>query len=168
MPRGTRITRKQIATFLERVAAGDTHTEAAAAAGAASPSPFYARADRNDLVYDEVFAIAFREAIDAGAVYRRDDVDELVATRAKAPDATTADVALYAKRWHPGYREKTTHEHVGIGGGPVEVKVERDWDGLLDKFEQVVGLLRGGETVATELEARDGTEPRGLLTASSD
>lgn len=104
------------AEFLEDIASGESQ------ASAAAKHKLDARSFRSRAQTDEEFAQAFAEAKNEGASERADLVDKRFDEWVLEPDCAPALRIVWAKRWHPAYREAARVEHTGPGGGPVQIE----------------------------------------------
>lgn len=110
MPHPALIEPEDINRFLDAVRAGETLVKAAAAAN------FSLSAIRNRIERDDQLSERYALARQEGAVAKASQVDTRVEELVYAENPAPSTVALWAKRYHPGYRDKV--EVVGAYTGP--------------------------------------------------
>lgn len=112
------VTDQCLATFFERLEKGDTPYQASLVVGWKWPTI------KRRIEIDDTGELRqrFAEAWDTrrDAIERK--VDDRVESLVMAEEPAPSTVALWAKRWHPGYREKTQVELSGPDGAPLQVE----------------------------------------------
>lgn len=155
MGRGKPVTKSEMQRVLDAIRLGKTVRTAAAMIGR-SEATIYTH------LRSEVYLEEYAEARQAGVLSKADQVDDRMEELAYADTPAPAIVTAWAKRHHPGYRDKQQVELTGPDGGPAEIVVRHDPAELVAMLQEV-GLVR-----SIDAEALDGAEPAAILPARSD
>lgn len=122
---------------------------------------------------DEGWPELFQEAWQERQAKLEEKVDDRVEALVMKDDPAPSTVALWAKRFHPGYREKTQLEVSGPGGSPIPV-AQRSMvidAGEVLRILQEAGVADGSPELAAGpalLPARTGTEAGGVPAGEPD
>lgn len=164
MPHPGLIDAQDVRTFLDAVRAGDTQTNAAKKAGWSLVQL------RRKLDRDDDLAKEFADARQTGALARADTVDQRFDEWIDDPKCAPALRIVWAKRWHPGYREKI--EVSGAYVAPQGVK-QSEWQ--LDMAKVAAVLAEAGVKIGLTIEPAEGADGPsddvpgpGLLPAPAD
>ncbi len=155
------IDEQEIAVFLDAVRAGDTQTVAARKAG------WSLNALKRRLTKDEKLSERYADAKGTGTHARADLVDERFDGWVDDDKCAPALRIVWAKRWHPGYRERI--EVAGTYGGTSRAGNE-EWH--VDMRKVIEGLVEAGARVTIEPAEENGpaedVSGPPLLTAPAD
>lgn len=136
MPRRSdahRITPERRRLFLEGIALGKTHTQAARELGVDRRS-FYSYRDPDDPLYDPEFAAGFEEAQAAGTAALIEAARQRAVDGTEEPVVSAGKLLGYRKAYSdrlleflikqrdPSFRDNSRLEVTGAGGGPVTVE----------------------------------------------